>query len=97
MFGNYYPQQVQHPMQNPYQQRLNAYESNFQPNVEQLIRVNGIDGAKPLDVDGESEFLKAVNGKNTEAVWKIMDELMETVHILQPRVYDKVLHNINEL
>lgn len=44
-----------------------------------------------------SDFLKAVSGKNTDAVWKIMDELMESLHVMQPRTYSAVMRQLREL
>ena len=52
---------------------------------------------EPLALAGESEFLAAVNGKCGDAVWKIMDELAETVKMLHPRVYESVIRKLNDL
>ena len=52
---------------------------------------------EPLALEGESEFLMAVNGKCGDAVWKIMDELAETVKMLHPRVYESVIRKLNDL
>lgn len=49
-----------------------------------------------LDVSGESEFLRAVNGKNADKMWKILDELMEVLQVMNPRLYDGVMRKINE-
>lgn len=47
-----------------------------------------------LATDGESEFLKAVNGKNVQGVLAIMNELMDTMQVLQPRIYDSVMRKV---
>ena len=47
--------------------------------------------------DGNSDFLKAINGKDTKKVISVMDELMEALQIIQPRMYDAVLMKINDL
>lgn len=39
----------------------------------------------------------AVNGKPGDAVWKIMDELMDAVKMLHPRMYESVLKKLNDL
>ena len=52
---------------------------------------------EPLTLAGESEFLTAVNGKCGDAVWRIMDELAETVKMLHPRVYESVIRKLNDL
>lgn len=51
----------------------------------------------PLSVSGDSEFLAAVNGKESTAAWVIMDDLMDTLKIVNPRVYESVLRKIKEL
>ena len=43
---------------------------------------------------GESDFLKAVSGKNPADVWAVMDELMDTLASVNHRVYDGVMRKI---
>ena len=43
---------------------------------------------------GDSEFLQAIKGKDPGNVWRLMDELMETVKILQPKLYDSVIRRL---
>ena len=46
---------------------------------------------------GDSEFLEAVEGKPTENVMMIMDELMDSMKVLQPRIYDSVMRKVMNL
>ena len=46
---------------------------------------------------GNSEFLDAIVGKDHESVMLIMDELMESMQVLQPRIYDSVMRKILSL
>lgn len=50
-----------------------------------------------INVNGDSDFMHAVNGKDTERVMGIIDELLEAVKLLQPRMYDGVMHRISEI
>lgn len=50
--------------------------------------------AQPTSSGGGSDFLEAVNGKDSVRVWTIMDELMTTMHTLQPRIYTAVLQRL---
>lgn len=43
-----------------------------------------------------SEFLDAVSGKDAGTVWNIMDELMDTVRVFQPRLYDATLDKLKD-
>src|SRR5574340_1155220 len=40
-----------------------------------------------IQTNGDSEFLKAVDGRKADKVWKLIDELVEAVKILHPRMY----------
>ena len=51
----------------------------------------------PLDISGDSEFLQAVNGKDSKKAWHIMDELMDTLKVVNTRAYDGVMRKIMEL
>ena len=51
----------------------------------------------PLETTGDSEFLQAVNGKNSIDVWKIVDDLMDTLHATAPRVYSSIMNRVMAL
>lgn len=44
---------------------------------------------------GESDFLKAMSGKDEREAWELMDELMQTLAILNPRLRDSVMRKLN--
>lgn len=46
---------------------------------------------------GESEFLEIAAGKDCASVWKILDELMETLRVVNPRVYAGVMRKLRNL
>lgn len=43
---------------------------------------------------GESDFLQAVKGKDPAAMWGIVDELMDTLKMVNERVYNGVMRKI---
>lgn len=45
---------------------------------------------------GDSDFLKAIEGCSQDSVWKIMDELMSSMAVIQPRIYDQVMRRIRD-
>lgn len=51
----------------------------------------------PLSTSGDSEFLQAADGKDSVQMWKIMDELLETLKVVSPRAYDSVMRKIQAL
>ena len=50
-----------------------------------------------IKYEENSGFLKAINGKDTKKVISVMDELMEALRIIQPRMYEAVLIKIKDL
>ena len=50
-----------------------------------------------VNTNGDSEFLKAVDGRKAERVWKLIDELVEAVKILHPRMYTAFIDKVQDL
>lgn len=50
-----------------------------------------------IETTGDSEFLKAVNGRKSERLWKLIDELVEAVKILHPRMYTTFIDKVQDL
>ena len=44
-----------------------------------------------IEIDSDSEFARAVNGMDTGEFLPIIDELMGTLQIIQPRLYNAVM------
>lgn len=51
----------------------------------------------PLSVDPDSEFLQAVDGKDSVAVFAVIDDLMDTLRVTAPKVYYSILRRVNDL
>ena len=50
-----------------------------------------------IETTGDSEFLKAVDGRKADKAWKLMDELVEAVKILHPRMYSTFIDKIQDI
>lgn len=46
---------------------------------------------------GDSDFLRAVSGKDQAEAWAVMDELMDTLQIVNAKVYNGVMRKIEAL
>ena len=46
---------------------------------------------------GDSEFLREIDGRDQEEVFHIMDDLMDTLQVANPRVYNGVMRKIRAL
>ena len=76
------------------QDHLTGAERETRP-VE--IEPYSISGSDPgITYEGESEFAQLIHGKDQDAVMAVMDELMSTLHVMHPRLYDGVINKIYE-
>lgn len=46
---------------------------------------------------GDSDFLRAVEGKDPAAAWRVMDELMDTLRIVNERTYESVMRKLGRI
>jgi hypothetical protein len=47
-----------------------------------------------IALNSESEFARAIDGKNQNEILPIIDELMQTLNVIQPRLYNAVMNRI---
>lgn len=50
-----------------------------------------------IGVEGDSPFLKKLKGKRMDKALSLIDELMETLEVINPKLYESVLMRIDEL
>lgn len=50
-----------------------------------------------LETNGGSDFLRIVDGKDAAKVLSVLNELLEALEILHPRLYDGTLSKLNNL
>lgn len=44
----------------------------------------------------DTEFAKLIEGRDEDRIWPIVDELMTTLQVVQPRLYDAVIRKIKD-
>lgn len=44
-----------------------------------------------IEADGNSDFARAIDGREQEEVIPVLDELMQTLSVIQPKLYDAVM------
>lgn len=47
--------------------------------------------------DGGSEFLDAINGRRADKAWLIIDELVEAVKVLHPRMHQSFMDKLYDI
>lgn len=45
---------------------------------------------------GDSDFLRQIDGMEAQSVWLIIDELMETIRAMNPRLYEATIQQIRQ-
>lgn len=77
------------------------------PEVEEYKQLQNTNGyshgpespeqANKIQYDSGSEFSGSINGKNMDDVLPVIDELLYSVQIISPRLYDSVMYKLNSL
>lgn len=49
-----------------------------------------------IEYSSDTEFSQIITGKAPESVWPVIDELMSTVQVLMPRLYDGVMRRLQD-
>lgn len=70
------------------------------PDEPQEITYNNVysgatepENVKPM-LESDTEFARVAEGVSTEHLFAVMDELMTTIQVLQPRLYDGVMRKL---
>ena len=50
-----------------------------------------------VETNGDSDFLKVVNGRKADRAWRLMNELVEAVRILHPNMYTSFIDKVLDL
>ena len=51
-------------------------------------------GRSTIEIDSNSEFARAIDGREQRDVLPVMDELMDTLNVIQPRLYNVVMNKL---
>lgn len=65
-----------------------AYSYEKAPNLPPVTQIG---------YSSDSEFGRAISGKNEASVWELIEELVSTVQVIQPRLYNGFMRKLNEL
>lgn len=67
-------------------------------NIDQTPSIQYSFSSQPNDVGhiGDSNFLIKIEGMDVEYVLQVMDELMTTLQVINPRLYESVMRKIAE-
>ena len=72
----------------------NLFPGKDQPMPDYSFRAAPAEQIETVNLDSDSEFSRAVNDRDVNEVLPIWDELMTTLKIVNPRLYDGVMRKI---
>lgn len=58
---------------------------------------SAVPAAVSAGITGDSDFLRTVSNKDQQKAWDIMDELMDTLKVVNQRTYDSVMRKISAI
>ena len=61
---------------------------------EVVIPSYSYDAGNDITYDGESDFARLINGRKQEDIMPVMEELMEVIRVVNPRLYDSVIRKL---
>ena len=47
-----------------------------------------------IENDSDSEFARMIDGRPQAEIWPLMDEMMDTIHAIHPRLYSAVMDRL---
>ena len=47
-----------------------------------------------IQIDGESDFARTIDGRDQAKVWPVLDEMMDTIQLIHPRLYSAVMQQL---
>ena len=50
-----------------------------------------------IETSGKSDFIRLINGKDLASVLAVIDELISTIQIIQPNLYNAVIAKLREI
>lgn len=50
-----------------------------------------------VEAYGDSDFIAVISGLNQADVWEVMDDLMDTLRVTNPRVYNGIIRRLRAL
>lgn len=64
--------------------------------IREVPGVSHDNHAEVITYESDSEFSKAVRGRTLEQIMPVLDDLMETIQAMYPRMYDAVMRKLKE-
>ena len=50
-----------------------------------------------VEYENDTDFARAIHGKDSDTIWALMDELMGAIQVLNPKLYNSVMARIQSI
>ena len=51
-------------------------------------------GDDAVRYDGDTDFARAIDGRKASEIWPIIDEIVDTLRVVNPRLYDAIMRKL---
>lgn len=73
------------------------YPKNLEPPIKSLDAYSyQSKNEEVVSEYGDSEFYKVIAGRDADKMWEIINELMDTLAILNPKLYNSVIEKLRD-
>lgn len=76
---------------------IQAHQSDNTETQPEPVMYSAAPAADVVGEYGDSDFLRAIAGTDPARAWAVIDELMDTMHTVNERVYNSVMRKIESL
>ena len=76
----------------------NLYGASQAPtNTTENVGYSYDSGVPDIELKGDSDFAEIVRNKTVQKAFPAIEELVETIHLLNPRLYDSFINKLSEV
>lgn len=62
--------------------------------IQEPIYSYASEPVEKVNYQSDTEFSRLIDGRNADEIWPIIDELMQTIQVVNPRLYASVLRKL---
>lgn len=79
--------------------KLAAYytiKEHLYPSKEEIMPSYSYSGPAVIQYEGDSEFAQTINGMEMQKAFGVIEEAMQAIAVLQPRLYDGIIRKLRD-
>ena len=84
-------------IKNQIEKQAEQKSTNYAVSSQAIAKSEDNNSSETIGDYGDSDFLRLIAGKPASAICVIIDELMDTLRIVNPRVYQRIITKISKI